>query len=205
MASMTAEEKAAKKEIIQILKKEGYGRYAKLLEHFFVNLTNNPNHIGYLDLRTGVMVLNRGLDIDQVSVVVRHELVHQYLNHVMRLLEHLAKKQGWDASVLEDKVKIKELGDKLFRDINFNIAGDYEISNRAYTDADKDTIRNLKFNGQIVSGLVTEDDHPEWANLTIEELYDKLEEMKPPKIENVFGAFKDPTTFVGIDGVTYGA
>lgn len=59
-----------------------------------------------------------------------------------------------------------------------NIAGDYEISNRGYTDADKATVRAIMLNGQILQGLVTEDQHPDWVNLSLEEMYDKLTEKK---------------------------
>ena len=202
--SMTRREKAAKDEIMKILKKEGYVTYAKLLSNFDVNLTTNPKYVGYIDLRTGTMVLNEGLDIDQVSVIVRHEILHEYLEHIRRLLVHLAQKQGLDFDELDD-LQIKELKRDLLKNKVFNYAGDYEISNRGYTEADKETVRNIQLNGQTLSGLVTEDEHPDWVNLSVEELYDKISEMEPPKIENVFGALKDPTTFVGVDGVVYGA
>ena len=64
--SMTRREKAAKDEIMKILKKEGYVTYAKLLSNFDVNLTTNPKYVGYIDLRTGTMVLNEGLDIADI-------------------------------------------------------------------------------------------------------------------------------------------
>lgn len=201
---MTRREKAAKEEIMRRLKKEGYVTYAKLLSNFDVNLTTNPKFIGYIDLKTGTMVLNEGLDIDQVSVIVRHEILHEYLEHIRRLLAHLAQKEGLDFDELDD-IKVKELYHNLLSNKAFNYAGDYEISNLGYTDEDKEVVRNIQLNGETLSGLVTEDEHPDWVNLSVEELYDKIMEMEPPKIDNVFGALKDPTTFVGVDGVVYGA
>lgn len=194
---MTREELAAKNQIIKILQKEQYGRYAKLMEKFFIELTSRPDIIGAVNLQNGVMILNRGLDESQISVVVRHEIMHQYLDHVNRLINHLAQKEGFDPEELTD-MNFKELAHKLLSNKTFNIAGDYEISNKMYTEADKDMIRTMH-------ALVTEDDHPDWINLSVEEMYDKLEAMRPPKIMNVFGVFEDPTTFTGIDGVTYGA
>ena len=64
--SMTRRERAAKEQIMKILKKEGYVTYAKLLSNFDVNLTTNPQFVDYIDLRTGVMVLNEGLDIEVI-------------------------------------------------------------------------------------------------------------------------------------------
>ena len=92
MATMTREELAAKNQIIKILQKEQYGRYAKLMEKFFIELTSRPDIIGAVNLQNGVMILNRGLDESQISVVVRHEIMHQYLDHVNRLINHLAQK-----------------------------------------------------------------------------------------------------------------
>ena len=63
-----------------------------------------------------------------------------------------------------------------------NIAGDYEISNRGYTSRDKLNVRNIRINGQKLSGLVTEIDHPDWVGLTAEEMYDRLiQEMNKNK------------------------
>ena len=55
-----------------------------------------------------------------------------------------------------------------------NIAGDYEISNRGYTEQDKRIARSIMLNGKVLSGLVTEDQHPDWVDLSFEEMYDRL-------------------------------
>ena len=213
--SMTKMERMAKEEVLNILSEEGYPTYARLLNMFDVNLTSDPGVVGYMEPSKGRIVLNKGLDIDQVSVIARHEILHEYLTHEMRLLKHLADLSGLDYDTLDD-IKIKELKQDLYKNRNFNIAGDYEISNRGYTDLDKQTVRSIKLNGQTLSGLVTEDDHPEWVNLSVEEMYDELNklmekekqemEQKPPKQKNnvVIGEFVDPTTFVDSNGVVYG-
>ena len=206
--SMTKFERQAKNEVLDVLREEGYPTYARLLNMFDVNLTSDPGVIGYMSPSEGKIVLNKGLDIEQVSVIVRHEILHEYLTHEMRLLKHLAQSMGLDYDDLDD-IKIKDLKRELYKNSNFNIAADYEISNRGYTDADKETVRNIKLNGQILSGLVTEDEHPDWTNLSVEDMYDKLndlmkkeqEEMDP---DTIYGSLVDMTTFVDENGVAYG-
>lgn len=171
--TMTYYEEVAKREILRVLAENGYKAYAKLLQLFELNVTKDPDVVAYMVPDKGKIVVNEGLDIDQVSMVVRHEILHQYLDHHNRLMKHLAKQAGLDYDTLSD-MDLKELQNKLYSNQIFNIAGDYEISNRGYTEADKKTARNLYLNGQIVSGLVTEIDHPDWVDLSVEEMYDRL-------------------------------
>ena len=179
--AMTKQEYLAKQEILKQLSKEGYPTYANLLDLFHVNLTSDPGVVAYMEPGKGRIVVNRGLNIDQVSTIVRHEILHEYLNHHNRLINHIAKSRGLDPNDLKDD-SIKEIEKELFSNQNFNIAGDYEISNRGYTERDKNIARNIKLNGQLLKGLVTEDDHPEWVDLSIEDMYDKLQqEMKKEK------------------------
>jgi hypothetical protein len=102
---------------------------------------------------------------------------------------------------------IKEIKKTLYSSDLFNVAADYEISNRAYTEADKDNIRRINLNGKIVTCLVTEDEHPDWINLPVEDMYDKLREEheNDPDSNIVNGFLTDSTTFIDIaTGVTYG-
>ena len=158
--AVTREEYLGKKQIMDRLSREGYPTYASLLDLFDLNLTNDPQVVGYMIPDRGVIVVNRNLDIEQVSTIVRHEILHEYLAHQLRMQRHLGK------DVYDNRdATIHEL---------INIAGDYEISNRGYTDKDKDIVRAIKLNGETLRGLVTEDDHPDWVDLTIEEMFDKL-------------------------------
>ena len=207
--SMTREEKFAKQLIQTNLAKEGYPTYAKLLGYFDLNLTNNPSVVAFMEPSKGRIVVNRGLDEDQVSVVIRHEILHNYLDHENRLLKKLANESKLNYNDLSD-LEIDELSNlknELYKNKDFNIAGDYEISNLAYTDRDKETIRQISLNGQILSGLVTEDDHPDWVDLSVEEMYDELRKQREEKVKEppkYFGYFVDATTFVSVDGVAYG-
>ena len=169
--AVTREEYIAKKQIMDKLAKEGYPTYAHLLDLFELNLTNDPNVVGYMIPDQGVIVLNRNLDIDQVSTIVRHEILHEYLSHQLRMQRHLGK-DAYD----KRSPTIHQL---------INIAGDYEISNRGYTEKDKDIVRAIKLNGQTLKGLVTEDDHPEWIDLTIEEMFDELNKQYQKDMEEL--------------------
>lgn len=208
--SMTREEKFAKTLIQKRLSEQGYPTYADLLGYFDFNFTTDDGVIAYLEPSKGRIVVNRGLDEDQISVVIRHEILHNYLEHETRLMRKLANESGIDYDNLTDMNvdEVKNIKKTLYGNKDFNIAADYEISNYAYTDLDKETIRKLDVNGRILSGLVTEDEHPDWVDLSVEEMYDELRKERqehanePPRY---YGWLIDATTFMDINGVTYGA
>lgn len=147
----------AKKQIVKILKNQGYPTYAWLLDPFDVYLTDDPNVIAYMIPNKAVIVVNELLDINQVSTVVRHEILHEYLTHAKRTAEFEKSHPG-----------------RVYNHEVSNIAADFEISNRGYTDADKDNMRRVKVGDQTLTALVTEDEHPGWEDKTFEEMYDEL-------------------------------
>ncbi len=215
--SMTREEKETKAFIREKLAKSGYPTYAKLLSYFDLNLTNNPKYIAFLQPEKGRIVVNRGLDEDQASVVIRHEILHDYLKHEERLLRKLAKEAGLDYDDLVGEVSVDELSSSLndlkqtlYQNQDFNYAADYEISNRGYTDRDKETIREINVNGRTLRGLVTEDDHADWVDLSVEEMFDKLREErqkqanKPPEPVKYAGKLMDSKNFMDLSGVIHG-
>lgn len=210
--SMTREEKFAKQLIMHNLSEQGYPTYAKLLNEFDLNLTENPNVIAFMEPAKGRIVVNRGLEESQVSVVIRHEILHSYLKHEKRLLQKLARDSELDYDELintDMQDVLDDLKNKLYSNDDFNIAADYEISNLAYTDVDKDTIRQININGQILSGLVTEDQHPDWVDYSVEDMYQELVNQRK-RDENKLddsvhlGQLKDKTTFIDLNGVVYG-
>ena len=208
---MTAEERKAKHYLRQLLNSQGYPTYARILDKFDVNYTNNPNVVAYMEPNKGRIVLNRGVDARQASVLTRHEILHEYLKHEKRLLDELARQHGINKNELDDIALNEletELKQELYGDDTFNIAADYEISNRGYTERDKDDVRAITLNGRILSGLVTEDDHPDWVELSVEEMFDKLKKekgkIKPEDLEYK-GFLIDETTFIDpVTGVAYG-
>ena len=171
--AMTKRELRGKQEIEKRLAEQGYPTYAKIFHEFDLNITNDPGVIAYMEPGKGRIVVNGQLDLDGISVTIRHEILHEYLKHENRLIRHVAKIKGINPDTLDD-MSIREIKNEIYSNKNFNIAGDYEISNVGYTEADKRTIKNLVLNGQVVSGLVTETDHPDWIDLPLEDMYDKL-------------------------------
>ena len=153
----TKQNEAAKNQIIKILRSQGYATYARLLDKFDVFLTDDPQVIAYMVPQKAKIVLNQNLNTNQVSTVVRHEILHEYLTHFER-------QQKFD-SEHPDRLTTPDLA---------NIAADYEISNRGYTELDKQSMRRLALGDKILSGLITEDQYPNWKNKTFEEMYDAL-------------------------------
>ena len=210
--SMTNEEKFAKQLIMTRLSEQGYPTYSKLLNEFDLNLTENPNVVAFMEPATGRIVVNRGLEETQVSVIIRHEILHAFLKHELRLLQKLARDRGIDYDSLVDTELdelTSELKNVLYSNDDFNIAADYEISNLGYTDADKDAVRQININGQILSGLVTEDEHPDWIDYSVEDMYQELTRLRKKdqgKLDDSthFGNLIDKTTFVDLNGVAYG-
>lgn len=208
--AMTKQEKLLKLWLIRKLKSQGYLTYAKILREFDIQLlSKNSSSVAYLDPAKGLFAMHPTLDDNQVSVIIRHEILHAYLQHEKRLLDKLAKEHGLDPNKLDDYT-ITELKKELYSNSLFNIAGDYEISNKGYTDKDKDIVRNIIFNGRVVSGLITEDEHPDWVDMSIEEMFDELRKEKQQDKNSgddekiVLGALQDETTFVDIEGHVYG-
>lgn len=157
MATMTARDEAAKEQIIRKLRSEGYPTYARLFDLFDLNLTDNPDVVGYMLPGKAKIVLNENLSIDQVSTIVRHEILHEWLSHG-------ARSEKFD----------KEHPDLLPDHDTSNIAADYEISNVGYTDKDKRAARAIILGDRTLQGLVTEDQYPGWEDKSFEEMYEEL-------------------------------
>ena len=183
MGRMTRDEYATKEYLADRLAEQGYVTYSKLFELFDLRLTYNPTVVGYMEPGEGRITLNGTLDEHTLLLVIRHEIMHEYLTHEMRAIKHLARKKGIDEDDIDD-VSLADLKNELYSNSIFNIAGDYEISNRTYTDQDKKDIRNIRLNGRIVSGLVTEIDHPDWVDLPLEDMYDLLEKEREEASQN---------------------
>ena len=81
----------AKRQITRSLQEHGYPTYAKLASLFDINLTADPSVVGFMEPGKARIVLNKDLSIDQVSTIIRHEILHEYLTHAIRA-ERLAQK-----------------------------------------------------------------------------------------------------------------
>ena len=176
---MTNAEKKLRNKIYIYLRKQGYVTYSKWLAKFDINFYTPEDD----ELFTAAMIpdeyrilINPLIDdLASLSVLIRHEILHELYKHSIRSVKVLAKRHGLNFDELDD-LSIKQLTDEVYMNKLANIAGDYELSNRMYTEKDKDIIRHLgEYTGLgAIRGLVTEDDHPEWENLDIETMYGKL-------------------------------
>ena len=165
---------AAKRQIMKILNNDGYRAYAEFLSKLNVKLVDPKVCMTAQIDNKGTISINRTLNADQVSVIVRHEILHLRLDHFNRLYKWLEKHPG--------KEPTDPLARQIFYQMN-NVAADMEISNRGYTTKDKRAIRSLMFGDEILSGIVTEDEYPDWVDLTFEEMFDRLLEIKKNDIE----------------------
>lgn len=173
---MTDREKKLKKKLIDLLRDDGKGhrhaKYAERLKKFDINivpLKAEPMFTAAISFDEGIIYIGEGFLTDpalffQLNVLLRHELAHNLLMHQIRMMYKLGNKAFEHMGV-----------SKLIHTL-FNIIEDDEISNKKYSEDDKKIVRNMWLNGRLIGGLVTEDHRPDWANLTVEEMYEKLTE-----------------------------
>lgn len=86
---------------------------------------------------------------EQLSVVIRHEMAHNLLLHEVNTIRYFQKKYPGG------------IGKKLAKSGSFaylcNVIEDFEISNIAYSEEDKEHMRSLQIGADIINALVTED------------------------------------------------
>lgn len=178
---VTTREKALKLKLIALLKKNGHPRYAERLEDFIVHIVRHGDEpaTAAISFDEGIIYINQDMIVDpkkdptifnQLDVIVRHELLHNLLMHQVRMMKHITAIPG-------SRIRMSQSIHKVL-----NIIEDFEISNKAYTDADKEVVRNTWLNGRLISGLVTEDHRETWGGpkavgkhgMSVEEMYDAL-------------------------------
>lgn len=171
---MSARDKLVKEQLIQHLIDNGYGTYAKRLKEFEVFVADMFNGVpiktAAMFPETGEIVINPGFfDLpdedqawDQLSVLIRHEMLHFLLVHEKRLVEHM----------MDTDPKFEDNYKKASIHQIANYAMDWELSELGYDDHDKEVVRVMTLNGEVIGGLILSDDHPEWLSKPMEELYE---------------------------------
>lgn len=200
---MNQRELAVRKWLIRDLRKKKRATYASILENFELELTSNPYNIAYMVPGKNKIVINEKVSSEQADMLVRHEILHEFLKHEQRLMALLADEMGKERTNLsqKDKNEIKKI---LYSTDLANVAGDYEISNRGYTEKDKQVARRIVMGAKVITGLVTEDKHPDWVNLSVEEMYKRIrEEAKNQAKKPIQGSLVNGV-FVSVDGRRYG-
>lgn len=173
-----------KQQLISNLLEDGYGSFARRFTAMKFRVTDAVD-VAAIDPATQTVMINPSMLStkfisedqmwDQLSVLIRHELLHYLMQHELRFRDHLIKidpeyKKSYRSATIHDLA---------------NRAMDYEISNKGYDDYDKEVVRNMSLNGRIIGGLLAEDDHPEWGKIPMEEMYDKLKAELDKKIEDM--------------------
>ena len=174
---MTRREQILKKRLIALLKDDGKGhkhaKYAERLADFdikIVPLGMEPSTAA-ISFDEGIIYINEGFLSDpatffQLNVLMRHEMAHNLLMHQVRLASKIEAKYGKEG---QSRIKLSQSLHSLM-----NIIEDFEISNTRYTTDDKQIVRNMFLNGQLIGGLVTEDMRKNWEKLPLEQMYDEL-------------------------------
>ena len=170
--AMTREETATHDLIRQTLLEEGHKTYAEYFNLFELHLLPATSEaVAYMVPSKGVIYVNRGVDdLDLVTLLMRHEMLHEFLRHGDRYTKLLRKVQG----LKDDEEPVR---DPKLHQVS-NIAADWELSKYYSPEKDFNKIKHMKINGTEAAGLVLELDKPEWLNLSFEELYEKLLEEK---------------------------
>lgn len=181
---MTQEERGTHAWIYKKFLEEKAVTYAKLFKELYLYIEDDWDAPASMDPRDGSITIDRSLDKNQILTIIRHEILHGFLKHSLRMQRKLAYDLGEDPDHITNKVmrKIKYLMYKYHYD--FNYAADYEISNLSYTEKDKEIIRKVIYHGRTATCLVTEDQHPDWVGYTMEEMYDELQELRKKDEEN---------------------
>lgn len=191
---MTAEERAIRGNIMSHLMSNNMPRYARLLALFDLqilppNIMDNGEWIAFMRPEKGIIAINRDViedpnnSMEIISLLIRHEILHEWRDHYKRTIEQLAKESGIDLTSLpeeEQEKKIKELEQVMFSDDLFNVAADLEISNVGYDDYDKILVHKISLAGEIKQGLVTEEQPrwKNWVNLPMEDMYTNLRDLR---------------------------
>ena len=175
---MTKREQQVKEEIIKLLRANKHNKYAARFELLDFNIVpaggpdGDPNFTAAISFEDATVYLSENFlngdraIFNQLDFVLRHELAHHLMLHMIRMAHKIGDDKYYH-------IKFSELQSA------FNVIADDEISNTRYSAADKITARNLIMASRTIRGLVTEDHRPEWAELTLEEMYEKLiEESK---------------------------
>jgi hypothetical protein len=171
---MSPHDRLVKEQLIEHLIDHGYGTYAKRLKEFDVYVADMfmgiPIETAAMFPETGDIVINPGFfDLpdeaqawDQLSVLIRHEMLHFLLVHEKRLIDHL---MATDPNFEETyrQASIHQIA---------NYAMDWELSEQGYDEHDKEVVRIMTLNGEVIGGLILSDDHPEWLHKPMEELFE---------------------------------
>lgn len=174
---MTDRERTVKKSLCQLLIDKGHRKYAERFWKLDFNIIDSKKHpdftaaISFDDatvfISDGFLGSGQGI-FNQLDVLLRHEMAHNLMMHQIRLMYVFKKLHANDPDEAYERIRYSASLHTLL-----NIIEDFEISNKRYTAADKQIVKNMQLNGRIIGGLVTED-HRNWDNMSLEQMYNEL-------------------------------
>lgn len=174
---MTGREREVKKQLCQLLINRGHRKYAERFWKLDFNIIDSKKHpdftaaISFDDatvfISDGFLGNGQGI-FNQLDVLLRHEMAHNLMMHQIRMMYVFKKLHAHDPDEAYELISYSgTLHDLL------NIIEDFEISNKRYSAADKQIVRNMMLNGEIIGGLVTEDQRG-WEKMSLEQMYEEL-------------------------------
>lgn len=175
---MTDRERKLRVALCQLLVKRRHVKYAKRfakLDFNIVDSTRYPDFTAAISFEDATVFVSDGFlgsgegIFRQLDVLLRHELAHNLMMHMMRLMHLFKRIHGADGDEAYEHIKYSaSLHDIL------NCIEDFEISNKRYTAEDKRIVRAMMLNGRIIGGLVTEDHRSGWVDMSLEVMYEAL-------------------------------
>jgi hypothetical protein len=174
---MTATERQVKKKLCQLLIDKGHRKYAERFWKFDFNIIDSKKHPDFtaaisfdeatVFISDGFLGSGEGI-FNQLDVLLRHELAHNLMMHQIRMMHVFKKKHASNPDEIYKRISYSASIHKLL-----NIIEDFEISNKRYSNEDKNIVRNMMLNGQVIGGLVTEDNRG-WDKMPLEQMYEEL-------------------------------
>jgi len=175
---MTDRERRTKKALCQLLIDKGHRKYAKRFWKLDFNIIDSKKHPDFtaaisfdeatVFISDGFLGSGQGI-FNQLDVLLRHELAHNLMMHQIRLMYVFKKLHANDPDEAYEHIRYSSSLHRIL-----NCIEDFEISNKRYTSTDKKIVRAMQLNGKVIGGLVTEDHRGNWANMTLEAMYDEL-------------------------------
>ena len=174
---MTDRERKVKKALCQLLIDKGHRKYAERfwkLDFNIIDSTKHPDFTAAISFDDATVFISDGFlgngqgIFNQLDVLLRHEMAHNLMMHQIRMMYVFKKLHANDPDEAYEHIRYSSSLHQIL-----NIIEDFEISNKRYSTADKDIVRKMMLNGEVVGGLVTED-HRGWDKLSLEAMYDEL-------------------------------
>ena len=174
---MTSRERQVKKALCKLLIDKGHRKYAERFWKLDFNIIDSKKHPDFtaaisfdeatVFISDGFLGSGQGI-FNQLDVLLRHEMAHNLMMHQIRMMYVFKKLHANDPDEAYEHIKYSASLHELL-----NIIEDFEISNKRYSSEDKQIVRNMMLNGEVVGGLVTED-HRGWDKMPLETMYEEL-------------------------------